>query len=254
MTVGDAIRSHRSTLAADAVHVWLTLPDRLHDPSLLAAYADLMSPAEREKQQRYHFEKGRHECLVTRALVRTVLSRYTEMSPDAWMFEANSYGRPELTPGQCALPLRFNLSHTDGLIACAVALDRDVGVDVESLNHRGETVTLADHYFSKQEVHDLHQLPEDRQRERFLAYWTLKESYIKARGMGLAISLGDFGFRLEDHGPIRISFQPRIHDDPSDWQFALYRPTPSHLLAVGVHKGRGDDLRISVRQTIPLME
>ena len=60
---------------------------------------------------------------MTRALVRTTLSRYAEVDPAAWRFERNRYGRPHLLAGQCDRDLRFNLSHTRGLIASVPRLD-----------------------------------------------------------------------------------------------------------------------------------
>ena len=240
-------------LGQDEVHVWITFPGAIDAPELLAAYDRLMTDEERQKQRRFYFEKGRHECLVTRALCRTTLSRYVDILPEDWRFVKGPHGRPELPSGFCDVPLHFNLSHTDGLIACAVTLDREVGVDVEAIDRNGETVEIADRFFSPIEVQELRSLPEERQKSRFFDYWTLKESYIKARGMGLAIPLDQFSFHLGEDGPVRISFDARLEDDAAIWQFAQYRPTDRHKMAVGVQRGTRDDLSIVVRQTVPLI-
>ena len=92
--------------------------------------------------------------------------------------------------------LRFNISHTDGLIACAVTIGREVGVDVEHIN-RHLTHDVADRFFAPREVADLQSLPDEEQQRVFFDYWTLKEAYIKARGFGLALPLGDFAFTLQ---------------------------------------------------------
>ena len=63
---------------------------------------------------RFRFEKDRHTSLVTRALVRTVLSRYADVSPGDWRFVANEYGSPEIDEPSEERCLRFNLSHTEG--------------------------------------------------------------------------------------------------------------------------------------------
>ena len=224
------------------------------DGATLAAYDRLLTPDERAKTRRFHFARDRHDCLITRALVRTTLSRYAEVDPAAWRFELNRYGRPHLAAGQCDPDLRFNLSHTRGLIACAVTIGLEVGVDVETMYRTGETVAIADRYFSAAEVNALRALPESRQRERFFEYWTLKESYIKARGMGLALPLDQFSFLLDGGPPIGIAFDPRLEDHPGDWQFDLRRPTPDHVLAVGVRRGPGPDLAIRVERIVPPAE
>jgi 4'-phosphopantetheinyl transferase len=40
-------------------------------------------------------------------------------------------------------------------------------------------------------------LPESPQRQRFFELWTLKESDVKSRGMGLSIPLNKFPFDLD---------------------------------------------------------
>ena len=235
-------------------HIWLTEPGRVTDGAALQAYEAMMTPEERVKQRRFRFARDRHDCLVTRALVRTTLSRYARVAPADWRFVLNRYGRPDVSPGLCDRDLRFNLSHTRGLIACAVTIGHEIGVDVESLTRPGETVEVADRYFSATEVGSLRALPEERRRERFFEYWTLKESYIKARGMGLALPLDQFSLLLDDAPPIGIAFDARLADDPAEWQFDLLRPTPDHLLAIGVRRGRGPDLDVRVRRTVPLLE
>ena len=45
---------------------------------------------------RFVFERDRRQFLITRALVRTMLSRYAEVAPRDWRFVTNQYGRPEV--------------------------------------------------------------------------------------------------------------------------------------------------------------
>jgi len=241
-------------LGRSEVHLWLTTPERVIESDVLGSYDALITPDERAKQQRFHFEKDRRDCLITRALVRTTLSRYAPVSPAAWKFGQNQYGRPHLLPGQCDRDLRFNLSHTQGLIACVVALDREIGVDVEFMPRPRSVVEVADRYFSASEVRSLRALPPERQTERFFQYWTLKESYIKARGMGLALPLDQFSFDLEQGSRIGIAFDPRLVDDARRWQFELMRPTPDHMVALGVDRGPGADLAVRVAWTVPLRD
>jgi len=234
-------------------HLWYVFPEALTDPGLLSVYRQLMCPEERSQQQRFHFAKGRHEYLVTRALVRTTLSRYVATDPETWRFEKNSYGKPRIAYPKGILPLSFNVSNTDRLIVCLVALDREVGVDVEDIERAGETVEVADRFFSPFEVAALRALPVQSQRRRFFEYWTLKEAYIKARGMGLSLPLEQFSFHLAAGCPVRISFDPRLEDYPQSWQFAQFRPTPRHLVAAAIRRGADPDLHIQLKQTVPLV-
>ncbi len=239
-------------LEPDEVHLWFAFPDGIQDTSLLSEYKQLLIPEEREKQQRFYFERHRHQYLVARALVRTTLSRYTGIKPRLLEFSKNRYGRPDLILHEGLPPIRFNLSHTDGLIACAVVLNQDIGVDVEDMERREISLETADRFFSETEVRDLHQVAENKKRDRFFDYWTLKESYIKARGMGLSLPLEQFSFHLSENEPLRISFDPRLSDDPDRWRFLLLKPTGRHKAAVAVcGENRGAN-ELTIRKAVPL--
>ena len=80
----------------DEVHVWYVLSDRLTDPALLARHATLLTPEEAARGQRFMLAKDRHQHRIARALVRTTLSRYADVRPEAWSFTTNRYGRPEI--------------------------------------------------------------------------------------------------------------------------------------------------------------
>lgn len=224
-------------LPPDEVHVWRVEPEAINDSRLLETYLGLLSPEEREKQRRFHFEKHRRQYLVSHALVRLTLSRYAPVEPQAWTFATNEYGCPRVAAEENAW-LRFNLSHTDGMAMVAVARELDVGVDVEDALRAGETVGIADRFFAPSEVQALRALEASRQRERFFEYWTLKEAYIKARGMGLSLPLEQFAFELCPGDPPRIAFDPRLKDDPESWQFVQLRPSQRHRAAVAVRRPR----------------
>jgi 4'-phosphopantetheinyl transferase len=240
-------------LKPDEVHVYLLEPAEISDPTLLSEYYALMNDAERRKHDRYRFERNRRGCLLTRALVRTTLSRYCpEIEPAAWTFEEAGNGRPELAVGQTPLPLRFNVSRTEGLIACAVTVQRAIGVDVEFIDQRRDTGGIAERCFAEPELRALEAQHADRQCARFYSYWTLKEAYIKARGLGLAIPLRQFAFHLDESGPIRISFDSRLADDPTNWQFALEQPTPRHLLALALERRDRSNAGVRISAVVPL--
>lgn len=237
-------------LPFNAVHVDLLHTTNAQALANLDAYRALMSPDEHARMARFVFERDRKAFVLTRALVRTMLSRYAPVAPADWKFVENVHGRPEIVDRPANVPdLRFNISHTDGLIACAVTIGREIGVDVEHIG-RHLTHDVAGRHFAPKEVSDLRGLPEDQQRTVFFDYWTLKESYIKARGFGLALPLGDFAFTLNPPHPPEITFEPSLEDDPATWQFLQDWPTPQHRLALAVRR-EGRDLPVRIREAIP---
>jgi 4'-phosphopantetheinyl transferase len=234
-------------------HLWIARPGDIRDPELLLGYDALLTLEERKKVSRFRFERDRHTSLVTRALVRTVLSRYADVPPGDWRFVANEYGRPEISEPAEGRSLRFNLSHTKGLVVCLVGSGREVGVDVEDRTRDGNLLDIADRFFSPFEVRALRALPPEEQMDRFFFYWTLKESYIKARGMGLAISLSAFSFDLDSPGKgIRVLFDPSLGDDPARWQFSAMSYGRRHAIAAGVESKRDREVKLVLRETVPL--
>jgi len=240
-------------LPAGRVQIWLVDSDALSDPALLRRYVELLDRQDRERYERYIPDRARHLHLVSRALLRTGLSRYAAVPPRRWRFEAGEHGRPEIAAPAGHGELRFNLSHTDGLVALAVVRRLDVGVDVEHVHRRRETVGIADRFFAAAEVAELRSLPGEQQHSRFFDYWTLKESYIKARGMGRAIPLGRFAFSLAPGAAPSIQIDDELGDDPRQWQFGLWSPTPQHRLALGLRRGAGaPDMEVKIGWCVPL--
>jgi 4'-phosphopantetheinyl transferase len=211
--------------------------DAAPDPSPLARYEAWMTPDERERHGRYRFARDRDLFLLTRALVRSVLSLYAPVEPEAWRFVLGEHGKPRIDPSGGAPNISFNLSNAHGMVVCAVSGHGALGVDVEDVARKSETLDIADRFFSPSEVAALRALPRARQRTRFFELWTLKESYIKARGLGLAIPLDHFSFELDDVPAIRIAFEPQLADDPARWRFASLPYSAKYLIAVGVDSG-----------------
>jgi 4'-phosphopantetheinyl transferase len=238
-------------LPGHEVQIGYVFSDNLTDLSLLAGYQALLSPDEQARCRRFHFARDRHQFLVARVLARTLLSRYVAVRPEEWTFATNAYGRPEIAGPDCAPPLRFNLSHTAGLVACAVAWDREVGVDVENTTRPGGYTDLARRFFAPSEAAHIESLPAGNQQETFFAYWTLKESYIKARGLGLALPLADFAFRLEAGQSVQITFAGSIEDDPSSWWFEQFRPSAHHHMALAVRRRQGERIDVISTEVVP---
>jgi 4'-phosphopantetheinyl transferase len=233
-------------------HVWLANPDGIHEPAQRERCLALLAPEERERHGRLRREQSRREFLVAHALARVTLSRYAPVPPEAWSFCAGEHGRPELSGPATAVRLRFNLSHTRGMVACAVIRELDIGVDVERVTRRVRHRELAERFFGEDEVRALRALAPESQPGRFLELWTLKEAYLKARGRGISISLRGFQFQLSETVPPRIRFDPaRLRDDAASWQLALYHPKRSHALAVAIHRPDRRDVAIRLFEGAP---
>lgn len=239
-------------LKPDEIHFFYSLVDGITAPALLDQYRNVLSPREIAKTDRYKFEKDRHSCLVTRALLRSVLAASTGQSPERFDFIENRYGKPSLGTDVTGIPLHFNISHTSGITACALTLDREIGIDIEKRDRRIE-FDLADRYFAPAEAAHLRSCPPEERRSLFLDYWTLKEAYIKAVGKGLSIELGSFGFDL---GPrINIYFTgPASNAAGTRWTFFQFSPVAGYKAAIAIPAPPETALKVYIHQCIPFVE
>ncbi len=233
-------------LAHDAIDVWFAPVDDVL-PETLAAWDATLSGDERERRDRFLFPEHRRQFHVAHGLVRATLSRYARIDPGDWAFDIGAHGRPEIRDTSGGRRLRFNLSHTHGLVAVAVAWERDIGVDVEAADRRAATLAIADRFFAPTEIAALRAAPAESQQDRFIRTWTLKEAYIKARGMGLALPLQQFAFELHEPDGATVAFDARLVDDPRAWFFAEVRPLPGHRLAIAARRSGAAALALRVR-------
>lgn len=226
--------AHLLTQLDSEAHVWFANPATAVGAGQLARCTSLLSPEEKDRHRRFKFEKDRHQFLVAHAMVRTVLSSYVDVHPSAWQFSYNPHGRPEISAPDINTPLRFNLSHTDGLVACLVTLDLDCGVDAENILRPGNPQGIAERMFAASERHALNQLQGQAFLERFFTYWTLREAYSKAIGLGLSSPMKHFGFEWVERDQFRIRFDAPPEPPLLDWQFTVLKPGPAHIAAIAI--------------------
>lgn len=228
----------RIFLPANEIHLWISRDELIADPEMLSLYQAAVAPYELERAARFQFQRHRRQYLVTRGLVRAILSLYRpEVAPREWRFCINAHGKPGILD-DISPPLLFNLSHTDGLIVLAVAR-REVGVDVELLDREGDLSSLADRYFAPIEQKDLLLLAAAERRHRFVELWTLKEAYLKARGVGLTQSLDTFSFRLGTYSTQTLEYCS--NDDWKElWRFWSLRLDAGYCLALAARNSTLD--------------
>jgi 4'-phosphopantetheinyl transferase len=190
---------------------------------------EVLSADERERAARFVFERDRDLYTCAHGFLRLTLARYLGGDARDLRFAGAPGERPELdTAGPP--PLRFNLSHTHGLVGCVVARTAACGVDVERRG-RVDPHELLDTVLAPGERADLLALDDAGQRERFIEIWTLKEAFLKGQGVGLSRPLQGVAFSgLEGPaGAIRCAA-----DDGAAWRFWSGAPTAEHRAAVAL--------------------
>lgn len=241
----------RSSLAKQA-HVWIFHVHPGISNSTLAKYKTILSSDELCKYHNFRFDKDRYLFLVAHANLRLLLSRYATINPRDWEFERNEYDRPEISQSLKVENLRFNMSHCSGLVAYIVNDEIDGGIDVERTDHtQSDPMQIAQNFFSPIEIHNLKGFDSNEAiRKRFFEYWTLKEAFIKANGLGFSMPIEKFSFHIHKNNSVQINFSNDVLlDDPQTWQFLLRYPTANHVLAVALKRGYDSDFSIVIRNS-----
>mgnify|MGYP003465600525 CR=1 FL=1 len=136
-------------------------------------------------------------------------------------------------------------------LALALTRQAAVGVDVENFAAFAAPIDIANHYFSPNEAAALIALEREHQQRRFFEYWTFKESYIKARGMGLSLPLDKFTFSYPCENTVMLDIDTELEDDPHRWLLWQLQPEPNYLLALCVEKHAGIAPKLYVHPALP---
>lgn len=232
------------------IELWCAwLPD-IDAAQCWEAYRALLDAHEREREQRLRRSADRRRNLAARALVRTLLSRHAPVAPEAWRFGTEAHGRPHVVAPQPA-PIEFNIAHSADLVVLGIAAGRALGVDVEHAGRHSDTVAL-ERYFAPSEHAALRVLSAKERRRRFFELWTLKESYLKARGVGLRMPLRECAFELSEPGRVRLSVRGASADEAARWAFAQFTLRGQYTLAVCAERQGSQTLRLQVHEIVPL--
>ncbi|MGO4837412.1 4'-phosphopantetheinyl transferase superfamily protein, partial [Rhizobiaceae sp. 2RAB30] len=154
--------------------------------------------------------------------------------------------RPFIDPDLGIADLHFSLSHTHGLVVCAIGAIEEIGVDVERRDRDVGLDELAPGVLASAELKQFKELPPEARPEFFFTLWTFKEAYVKARGMGLTLNMKDVCLDCSTSSP-RVSFSGPIDDDALRWRFHSLRPTEGHIVGIAATPPAGT-LEVSLRQ------
>jgi 4'-phosphopantetheinyl transferase len=222
----------RILLAPDEVHIWRTSLNQ--GKWAVRASLDILSHDERRRADKFYFERDREHFIVGRGVLKKILSRYLEVSPERISFAYNQYGKPALSAEAGDQHLRFNVSHSHGLALYAFARGREVGIDIEFAREDFASLEIAGHFFSPQEVATLRALPASELTRAFFNCWTRKEAFIKALGEGLSHPLDTFAVSLKLGAPASLLSVDGLPQEAARWSLMELFPGEGYVAALAV--------------------
>ncbi len=221
-------------LARDRVIVWRV--DLDVDERRVMAMRHLLTPDEVARADRYKFDRHRRRFTMARAILRTQLGHYLNKAPKSVVIQTTSFGKPFVDQPFASNAVRFNVSHSHELALIAFTQDAPIGVDLEWRYISVDHMSIANKYFSAEEVRQYVALPPEQQEIAFYNCWTRKEAYIKAIGEGLSHPLDDFIVAFLPGEPARLVSDRSDPDAPKIWQFAALNLHEDYASAICVKK------------------
>lgn len=151
-------------------------------------YLNKMEEERRKKLLLIKKESGRLQSLTAGSLLHFSLCEQIgdEKKSPSFSVEYGENGKPYLSEHP---DLHFNLSHSGSYVCCALG-DRPVGVDIQKITDVKKG--LAERFFTEEDNRKLHQCSEKERKKLFFRMWSIKESFIKLTGKGIAGGLDTF--------------------------------------------------------------
>lgn len=214
------------------IHVWtgsLAL-----DAARIDECCAILAGDERARADRVQVSQARRRFIVARVLLRRLLSRYLQTDPASIAIAYGPHGKPRVANES---GIHFNLSHAEDSVVVAIALQREVGIDIEAVSRNVDVDGVAEQAFSPVELHALASLSAPARRDAFYRTWVRKEAYLKARGDGFSRSTRSFSV-----SPLPLADDALLGDDarpeaPLAWRVAEL-PAPVGFRAALAAQGR----------------
>lgn len=186
-------------------HVWRVSLDRADDAA--RRLSDLCSPDERRRADRFHFSQDARRFLVGRGVLRSLLARYLRAEPQSMEFAYGRYGKPYVAPTISGPSIQFNVSHSAGVMLCALTNNVNVGVDIEQVRALPEYDRMIERILNERERYALYSLPASEQLKAFFMCWVSKEAQLKATGAGLSGVLDE----VETYATLVVESPAHVH-------------------------------------------
>lgn len=185
-----------------------------------------LAPNEADRADRYRAYHRREQAIASRALLRHALSFRRGGQPEDWQIEEDEKGRPRLT--DLSTSIDFNITHTNGMVACAMSSGFRVGVDVENDDRASEMYEVRERFLSQVETEIFSSLDAPTAANYLVQLWTLKEAWAKALGEGLRVDFTSAEFEISDNlgtGAIRLVNSP-------EWKFRQFPQESEYLISL----------------------
>ncbi|WP_052143796.1 4'-phosphopantetheinyl transferase family protein [Wocania ichthyoenteri] len=216
-------------LTSNLAHLWqVNFSQQLNNISF---FLSLLSVSEKEKASRFRFKKDENQFIISRGVLRILSAQYLNICAKKIVFEYGEYGKPEFDFNS---NLKFNISHSGDMAVLAFVLNYDIGADIEKIKDNFDVLDIASNYFSKAEIDTLKKLPKEKHVNSFYRCWTRKESFIKAKSLGLTFPLDSFSVCINSGKKTELLETKWDEAEKNTWKLFTFSPHQNYIGAVSI--------------------
>lgn len=193
------------------------IPGRIFPTKRAGGGANLLSAGERERAARFRRDADRCRYLTAHAFLRRTIACYLSRPADALIFVEGPSGKPALKLRAREPDLRFSLAHSGEHALVALALGREVGVDIEVIQLDVNALALGREVFPEETLAALRSLSGEDRLRAFYRAWTRLEALLKACGAGFSLDPRRVPLPLDATSPLQVNFACGEAGPPGRW-------------------------------------
>ena len=211
----------------NGIHIWWSILDQ--PPDLVNKYKHMLSPEEQKRVNNLKFRLLRDRQIISRGILRQVLSKYLNIDIKRIEFTYNKFGKPSLSPKLDDFNLHFNMSHSEQLGIFAFAIGSAIGVDVEEIKGSLNFEDVIELCFSDFEKSWFYDIAPGMRKEVFYKIWTAKEAFIKALGTGFSFPVKNIEFKLNRDNNLSFHSISGDYNFVRKWENFSFNPLPGFI-------------------------
>lgn len=208
---------------------------------------------EKERIGRFVFKKDAKASLIGRLLIRKFISETTGVPYDSINISRDHNNKPVYNADNPSSVVSFNVSHHGSFTVLAGEIgDKKVGIDVMKFEYTGgktleEFFRIMNRNFSVSEWKKIKGTPQSTNHEKistFCRNWALKESYVKALGIGITLDLQKISFQINSdliENKVSLDTDLYINDEKQPWIFEESLLDSLHAVAVALEKDKNSE-------------
>ncbi|XP_021236241.1 L-aminoadipate-semialdehyde dehydrogenase-phosphopantetheinyl transferase isoform X2 [Numida meleagris] len=214
--------------------------------------ARLVQPEEKERIGRFVYARDAKAALAGRLLMRKLIAEKLCVPWNEIHLQRTSKGKPFLANSVFSVRsnYNFNVSHQGDYAVLAAEPELQVGIDIMKTNLPGSSsipnfFRIMKRQFTEAEWHVIKSMNNEwMQLDMFHRHWALKESFLKAIGVGIGFNLQRIEFHVSplqmEIGKVYNETQMLLDGEKEEeWTFEETRLDDCHHIAVALGKQEG---------------